>query len=96
MKKVMLDPGHGDFDPGAIGNGLKEADLTWNIATKTGAILEQCGVAVFYTREQYKTATKDKNFELAYRCKLANEKRVDAYVSLHINAGGGSGYESYH
>ena len=94
-KKIMLDPGHGGFDPGAVANGLREADLTWQFATKTGAILQRCGFQVMYTREQNTTAKNNTTDELNYRCLLANENNVDLYVSFHTNAGGGTGFESY-
>lgn len=94
-KTGMTDPGHGDFDPGAMGNGLRECDLTWKFGTKFSAIMERCGVKIYFTREQNKTATNNKNAELAYRCKLANQKGVSFYISFHINAGGGTGFESF-
>lgn len=91
----MLDPGHGGFDPGAVANGLREADLTLQIATKTGINLQRCGFQVLYTRQGDQTATNNTTDELNYRCSLANNNMVDLYVSFHINAGGGSGFESY-
>ena len=91
----MTDPGHGGFDPGACGNGLRECDLTWRFGTKFTAIMERCGVIMYYTREQNKTATNNKNAELGYRCQLANQKCVSFYISFHNNAGGGTGFESY-
>lgn len=91
----VSDPGHGGFDPGACGNGLRECDLTWKFGTKFATIMERCGVKMFFTREQNSTATNNKNAELGYRCKLANQKGVSFYIAFHINAGGGTGFESY-
>lgn len=91
----MTDPGHGGFDPGACGNGLRECDLTWRFGIKFTAIMERCGVTMYYTREQNKTATNNQIAELGYRCQLANQKGVSFYISFHTNSGGGTGFESY-
>lgn len=91
----MTDPGHGGFDPGACGNGLRECDLTWRFGTKFAEIMERCGVYMYLTRQENTTATNNKNAELGYRCQLANQKGVSFYISFHTNAGGGTGFESY-
>jgi len=91
----IVDPGHGGFDPGAMGNGLREADLTWEFGQKFARHMERSGVKVYLTREKNQTATSNSKNELAYRCNFANEKGGLFYISFHLNAGGGSGFESY-
>lgn len=91
----ITDPGHGGFDPGAMGNGLREADLTWEIGLKFARNMERSGVEMYFTREKNKTATNNSNDELAYRYNYANKKGGLFYISFHINAGGGTGFESY-
>ncbi|WP_426579204.1 N-acetylmuramoyl-L-alanine amidase [Bacillus altitudinis] len=89
-KKIMLDPGHGGHDPGAVANGLKEKDLVLTISKKTKAILEKVyGASVKLTR------STDVYIDLSQRAKLANNWGADYFVSIHINAAGGTGFESF-
>ncbi|WP_144473996.1 N-acetylmuramoyl-L-alanine amidase [Bacillus pumilus] len=89
-KKIMLDPGHGGHDPGAVANGLKEKDLVLTIAKKTKAILEKVyGATVKLTR------STDVYIDLSQRARLANNWGADYFASIHINAGGGMGFETF-
>lgn len=89
--KIFLDPGHGGSDAGAGGNGLKEKDITLTIALETRRILleEYEGVTVKMSRE------KDTTVSLTQRTNAANAWNATFYLSVHINAGGGTGFESY-
>lgn len=93
MIKVVLDPGHGGSDPGAVGNGLFEKDLNLTIAKEIRYILlnEYEGVEVKLTRET------DLFIDLPTRAMVANDISADFFVSIHINSssGGGTGFESY-
>ncbi|GGN59257.1 N-acetylmuramoyl-L-alanine amidase [Oceanobacillus indicireducens] len=91
MSKIYLDPGHGGTDPGAQANGLKEKDVTLKIALKVRDILNRDyeGHSIRMSR------TTDKTFSLAQRTNDANSWGADYFVSIHINAGGGTGYEDY-
>ena len=80
MSKILMDYGHGGTDPGGTGNNLREKDLTLSIGKKTTKILRDHGVEVVETR------TTDKTVSLKERTNLANKEKVDALVSLHINA----------
>lgn len=86
-KIICLDAGHtpGE-DPGACGYGLREADLTGIICTKTATALAAYDCDV---RQVPRTDS------LAARCNYANEIGAACFVSIHINAGGGTGFESY-
>ena len=89
-KKVFLDPGHGGSDPGAVGNGLQEKDRTLKIALATEKYLKQYeGVLVKLSRRG------DTYLSLSARADMANKWGADYFVSIHINARGGSGFESY-
>lgn len=79
-KVVCIDPGHGGKDPGALGNGMKEKDITLSVTLKVGEILKNHGVTVGYTR------TTDEFIELADRAKKANDFKADIFVSIHCNA----------
>ncbi|SFA56103.1 N-acetylmuramoyl-L-alanine amidase [Parageobacillus thermantarcticus] len=90
MTKIVLDAGHGGTDSGAVGNGLREKDLTLNIVKKIGDMLKDYeGVEIIYTR------TDDRFIELSERAAIANRAKADYFISVHINAGGGTGFESY-
>lgn len=77
---VVLDPGHGGSEPGTIGSQLKEKDANLAIALKAGAILEQKGIKVAYTR------TDDSDVGLEERAAFANRLNADLFVSIHNNA----------
>jgi N-acetylmuramoyl-L-alanine amidase len=90
MPIIVLDPGHGGTDPGAVGNGLQEKDLTLTIGLKVKQLLEANYIVdVRLTREA------DVFVELAERADFANNLGAAYFVSLHHNAGGGTGFESY-
>lgn len=82
IKKVVIDPGHGGEDPGAIGpSGLKEKDVVLDIAKKLGRILnEKYGMEIIYTRD------KDIFIPLEERTAVANLNNADLFISVHANA----------
>ena len=86
-KVVLLDPGHGGYDPGAVANGLKEKDLNLQLAVKVADKLS--GVKVLLTRE------RDSFVSLADRVAMSRRVGADLFLSLHANAGGGQGFESF-
>lgn len=85
-KVVIIDPGHGGEDPGAVGyddNGKAvayESHINLSIALLVGEILEENGVEVIYTRN------KDKYISLQERSDLANNTECDFFVSIHCNS----------
>jgi N-acetylmuramoyl-L-alanine amidase len=92
MKKVWIDEGHGGSDPGACANGLQEKELVVKIAryTREHLLNNYEDVEVRTTRE-----FKDLTVLLERRDDLADAWGADVFVSDHINAGGGSGFESF-
>ena len=90
MVKIFIDPGHGGSDPGAVGNGLKEKDLTLKISKKIEALLKD-----YKDVEVKLSRTGDTYPSLTDRAKAANAFKADYFISVHINAGGGTGYENY-
>ena len=87
----VIDPGHGGHDPGAVANGLREKDLTLKIALYTRDYIYELyeGVKVYLTRD------KDVFVSLSDRAAFANRLNADHFCSIHINAGGGDGFESF-
>ena len=88
-KVIVVDAGHGGNDPGAVANGLREKDLNLNIALRLQRQLEASGATVIMTR------TTDVFLTLAQRAAIANNANADAFVSIHNNAGGGTGTETF-
>lgn len=91
MTKIFIDPGHGGTDPGATGNGLKEKDVTLYISQKLKRYLDD-NYTGHTTRLSRDT---DKTLSLKQRTDMANSWGADYLISIHINAGGGTGYEDY-
>lgn len=91
LVKIFLDPGHGGTDPGAVGNGLQEKNITLEIAKKIRDILvnEYENVSIRMSR------TGDETVSLSKRTADANSWGADYYLSIHVNAGGGTGFESF-
>lgn len=89
--KIYIDPGHGGSDPGGVGNGLKEKELVLTMAKAAKAYLEKN-----YEGHQVKLSRTGDTFpSLSDRTKDANKWGADCFVSLHTNAGGGKGYETF-
>ncbi|WP_100372114.1 N-acetylmuramoyl-L-alanine amidase [Bacillus sp. FJAT-45037] len=88
--KLMIDPGHGGRDPGAVANGLVEKDLVLTIAHHVRNIMvRDYGVHVRMTRNS------DVFVSLEERARIANEWGADYFLSIHCNAGGGTGFETF-
>jgi N-acetylmuramoyl-L-alanine amidase len=78
---VVIDPGHGGSDPGAVGIGnIHEADVVLEIAQQVASILEQQGVQATLTR------TSDVDVELEPRVAMAEQVNASLFVSIHANA----------
>ena len=95
IRKVVLDPGHGGKDPGAIGvGGIAEKDIVLAVAKKLERKLKQeMGVEVVLTRRD------DRFIPLEDRTAIANAEGADLFVSLHMNASPNSearGLETYY
>ncbi|MGQ9846962.1 MAG: N-acetylmuramoyl-L-alanine amidase family protein [Bacteroidales bacterium] len=82
VKTIVIDAGHGGKDPGAVGNNLKEKDITLSIALKLGELIKKyfSDVKVVYTR------SNDEFVELFKRAKIANNAKADLFISIHVNS----------
>ena len=95
LRKIVLDPGHGGKDPGAIGaGGIAEKDIVLSVARKLARKLKaELGVQVVLTRHD------DRFVPLEERTALANSENADLFISLHVNASlnsEASGIETYY
>ena len=80
-RAVIIDPGHGGKDPGAIGpTGLKESEVTLGIALYLEKLLKGAGIPTYLTR------SKDEFVYLEDRTNFANQKNGFLFVSLHANS----------
>lgn len=82
INKIVIDPGHGGKDPGAIAkNGLKEKDIVLAVAKKLAHLLrEKLGCKVVLTR------TTDIFIPLEERTAIANTEKGDLFISVHVNS----------
>jgi N-acetylmuramoyl-L-alanine amidase len=89
---VVLDPGHGGSNLGAQGFGIREKQLTLEVASLVATRLREHGIDVELTR------TADRTLTLRQRVEVANQSSADLFVSIHANASptrAQRGYETY-
>lgn len=93
VRRVIIDPGHGGHDTGAIGkNGTREKDITLAISQKLAEELKERGLEVILTRDD------DHYVRLEDRAQFANESRGDLFISIHCNSAASAklhGVETY-
>jgi len=93
LGSVVIDPGHGGHDPGAISpGGLEEKTVNLVVARKVASLLERRGVSVTLTRD------RDVFIPLNDRPAVANRIKADLFVSIHANSApsrSASGFEIY-
>lgn len=79
-KVICVDAGHGGGDSGAVNGNRYEKDAALCIALELGLLLMRGGYEVIFTRAEdcYRT--------LSERCKVSNDVRADAFISIHLNA----------
>jgi N-acetylmuramoyl-L-alanine amidase len=81
---VVIDPGHGGPDPGAIGiGGIRETDVVLEVSKKVKELLSQKGVKAILTRKN------EVDLDLSPRVSFANNAYADIFVSIHANASRG-------
>jgi hypothetical protein len=86
---LIIDPGHGGSDPGACAFGREEAYDVLRLSLRVGEIIGGA-CSLTYTR------TTDATLSLNDRCVIANNNRNSFFCSIHRNAGGGTGVETYY
>jgi N-acetylmuramoyl-L-alanine amidase len=78
-KRIVVDPGHGGDDRGMVHDGIEEADLAWDLATRLEGRLSALGVRSWLTRGPSNGASDEQ------RAALANEVGADIVLSLHVD-----------
>lgn len=87
--KICIDAGHNfsSYDTGATGNGLREQDITFGIASKLKPMLEGAGIEVLMTRTYLaQNLGLNSDDSLKERCDIANEGKCDLFISIHCNS----------
>lgn len=91
---IVLDPGHGGLDSGAVSQGYFEKHFNWKIAygIKRQLVQHYCNVVIVQPSESFSSTARD---EMVVPPMVAKYLKADYYLSIHQNAGGGRGFESY-
>jgi N-acetylmuramoyl-L-alanine amidase len=92
IRTIIIDPGHGGFDPGTHGLFSKEKDVALSISMKLGKAIqeEMPDVKIVYTRTTdimpgYKTSVPE---GIRYRAEFANKAKGDLFIAIHCNSNG--------
>jgi N-acetylmuramoyl-L-alanine amidase len=85
-KTIVLDPGHGGYDPGAVSNGYMEKDLNNSLTQKVADKLKALGFNVLFTRNP----ASDDFVSLEDRTKYANSVNADLFISIHHDSSAAS------
>lgn len=94
-KTIVIDPGHGGPDGGAVGkDDTQEKDISLEVSKKLQKYLQQVGAIVYLTREtdrdlaseNVKGLSKRKSEDIRNRLSFINEQEADLFISLHLNA----------
>lgn len=89
---IVIDPGHGGYDPGAVatlnGKQYRESDIALSVALKVGRMIEKSmpQVNVIYTRASDKHWSTNKTRDLQARVDIANKADASLFLSIHCNA----------
>ena len=96
--KIFIDAGHNDssFNTGAIGNGMREQDITYEVAMLLSDILRVDFDIKLSRPTQRTNLGHDNNSAVNARWKMSNEWGADYFISIHANAGGGTGAETFY
>ena len=93
-KVIVIDPGHGGIDPGAVGrSGALEKNINLQIAERLGTLFRQAGASAVFTREgdydltdrEHETGLSNRD-ELQARLNLADRQHADIFISIHLNS----------
>ncbi|WP_225430045.1 N-acetylmuramoyl-L-alanine amidase [Deinococcus detaillensis] len=95
---VVIDPGHGGVFPGMSSQWVVEKNITMDVALRVRSKLEARGVKVILTRSGDTQISTNLATDLDARSRLANNGKVGAFISIHVNAGGSGaqGIETYY
>jgi len=85
-KIIVLDAGHGGWDPGMVAGKVEEKHINLSIVQKLQTFLEQGGATVIITRIDDSDLARSKSGDMNARRLIANTSHADIFVSIHQNA----------
>ncbi|KYZ77243.1 cell wall hydrolase [Anaerosporomusa subterranea] len=88
-KVIVVDPGHGGHNPGAVSNGVQEADINLSISTLLRDKLSKEGAKVIMTRQSDNAVASNNSSlgqELQARVDIAEKNNADLFISIHSNS----------
>jgi len=83
---VLIDPGHGAFDPGKVAGSVLEKEINLAISLKLQAFLEAGGATVLMTRVDDQALAEGKQGDMYRRKQIANASQADIFISIHQNS----------
>jgi N-acetylmuramoyl-L-alanine amidase len=92
-KRIVIDPGHGGHDVGAVSEGLKEKEITLAVSLRLHERLLKAGYESILTRDE------DIFLPLSARTDIANQYQPEVFISVHVNASSNgklSGYQTFY
>lgn len=92
LQTLIIDPGHGGLDPGAIGTKASEANVSLQVSLKLGDTIAKAfpELKIIYTRttDVLPGPVQNKDAALKYRANLANQSGGDLFIAIHCNSAG--------
>lgn len=83
---VVIDPGHGDWDPGANVKNILEKDIALKTSKAIGAVLEEANIKAVYTRESDVSLSNNKIEDLKKRAAMSAQNNASYFISIHVNS----------
>lgn len=83
---IVIDPGHGDWDPGANVGDVLEKNIALTTAKAIGTTLEEANIKAIFTRESDISLSNNKIEDLKKRAAMSAENNADYFISIHVNS----------
>ena len=88
-RAIVIDPGHGGWDPGAIGGRAREADINLAVAEMLRGLLEGAGARVLLTWSAAHPISSRRKYRVQARSQWINRQGADVLIDIHTNSGPG-------
>jgi len=97
-KKIFIDAGHNNssFNTGAVGNGMREQDITYEVSKNLHYILRNDFEIMLSRPTKETNLGRDNNSSINARWQASNNWGADYFISIHVNAAGGTGAETFY
>lgn len=85
-KTIVIDPGHGGWDPGKTAGGIRESDINLKIALKLKRLIEGSGGYAILTRYNNNALGNTKSIDMKERMEITKKNNADVFISIHLNS----------